>query len=35
MYEAIVIGPRCAGGATAMLLARRGHRALLLERGGT
>jgi len=33
MYDAIVIGARCAGAATAMLLARLGHRVLLLERG--
>lgn len=33
MYDAIVIGGRCAGAVTAMLLARRGHRVLLLERG--
>ena len=33
MYDAIVIGARCAGAVTAMLLARHGHRVLLLERG--
>ena len=33
MYDAIVIGARCAGAVTAMLLARRGHKVLLLERG--
>ena len=32
-YDAIVIGARCAGAVTAMLLARRGHRVLLLDRG--
>ena len=32
-YDEIVIGGRCAGAVTAMLLARRGHRVLLLERG--
>jgi flavin-dependent dehydrogenase len=32
MYDAIVIGARCAGAATAMLLARRGYRVLLLDR---
>ena len=32
MYDAIVIGARCAGAATAMLLARNGHRVLLLDR---
>lgn len=33
MYDAIVIGGRCAGAVAAMLLARKGHRVLLLERG--
>ena len=33
MYDAIVIGARCAGAATAMLLARRGYRVLLVDRG--
>jgi len=33
MYDAIVIGARCAGAVTAMLLARDGHRVLLLDRG--
>jgi len=32
MYDAIVIGARCAGSPTAMLLARRGFRVLLLDR---
>jgi FAD binding domain len=32
IYDAIVIGARCAGAVTAMLLARRGYRVLLLER---
>jgi flavin-dependent dehydrogenase len=31
-YDAIVIGARCAGAPTAMLLARAGHRVLLLDR---
>jgi flavin-dependent dehydrogenase len=31
-YDAIVIGARCAGSPTAMLLARQGHRVLLLDR---
>jgi 2-polyprenyl-6-methoxyphenol hydroxylase-like FAD-dependent oxidoreductase len=31
-YDAIVIGARCAGSSTAMLLARRGHRVLLVDR---
>ncbi len=32
MYDAIVVGARCAGAATAMLLARRGLRVLLVDR---
>lgn len=32
MYDAIVIGARCAGAPTAMLLARQGHRVLLVDR---
>jgi flavin-dependent dehydrogenase len=32
MFDAIVVGARCAGSPTAMLLARRGHRVLLLDR---
>jgi flavin-dependent dehydrogenase len=32
MYDAIVIGARCAGASTAMLLARRGLRVLLIDR---
>ncbi len=31
-YDAIVIGARCAGSPTAMLLARRGHRVLVVDR---
>ena len=31
-FDAIVVGARCAGSPTAMLLARRGHRVLLLDR---
>jgi flavin-dependent dehydrogenase len=34
MYDAIVIGARCAGSPTAMLLARKGCRVLLLDRAG-
>jgi flavin-dependent dehydrogenase len=34
MYDAIVVGARCAGSPTAMLLARRGHRVLLVDRAG-
>jgi flavin-dependent dehydrogenase len=32
MYDAIVVGARCAGSPTAMLLARSGHRVLLLDK---
>lgn len=32
MYDVIVVGARCAGSATAMLLARRGYRVLLADR---
>lgn len=32
MYDAIVVGARCAGSPTAMLLAHRGYRVLLLDR---
>jgi flavin-dependent dehydrogenase len=32
VYDAIVIGARCAGSPTAMLLARAGHRVLLLDK---
>ena len=31
-YDAIVVGARCAGAPVAMLLARRGHRVLLVDR---
>ncbi|HXV94589.1 MAG TPA: FAD-dependent monooxygenase, partial [Pseudonocardia sp.] len=31
-YDAIVVGARCAGAATAMLLARQGLHTLLLDR---
>src|SRR5215211_876593 len=34
MYDAIVVGARCAGSPTAMLLARKGYRVLLLDRAG-
>ena len=33
-YDVIVVGARVAGASTAMLLARRGHRVLLLDRAG-
>ncbi|MEV5574318.1 NAD(P)/FAD-dependent oxidoreductase [Spirillospora sp. NPDC052269] len=32
MYDVIVVGARCAGAVTAMLLARAGHKVLLLDR---
>ncbi|HUF56482.1 MAG TPA: NAD(P)/FAD-dependent oxidoreductase [Thermohalobaculum sp.] len=32
-YDALVVGARCAGAATAMLLARRGLRVLAIDRG--
>ena len=32
MHDAIVVGARCAGSPTAMLLARAGRRVLLLDR---
>ena len=32
MYDAIIIGARCAGSPTAMLLARQGFRVLLVDR---
>lgn len=31
-YDAIIVGARCAGAPTAMLLARRGHRVLLVDK---
>lgn len=34
MYDVIVVGARCAGSPTAMLLARKGHRVLLVDRMG-
>jgi flavin-dependent dehydrogenase len=34
MYDAIVVGARVAGSPTAMLLARQGHRVLLVDRAG-
>ncbi|HET9382902.1 MAG TPA: NAD(P)/FAD-dependent oxidoreductase [Streptomyces sp.] len=33
MYDAIVVGARCAGASTALLLARSGHRVLLVDKG--
>ena len=32
MYDVIVVGARCAGASTALLLARKGHRVLLVDR---
>ncbi len=32
MHDVIVVGARCAGSPVAMLLARKGHRVLLLDR---
>lgn len=32
MYDVIVIGARCSGASTALLLARRGHRVLVVDR---
>ncbi|KPI01273.1 monooxygenase FAD-binding protein [Actinobacteria bacterium OV450] len=32
MYDVIVVGARCAGASTALLLARQGHKVLLIER---
>ena len=31
-YDAIIVGARCAGAPTAMLLARKGYRVLLVDR---
>src|SRR5688572_22627752 len=31
-YDAIVVGARCAGSPVAMLLARRGHKVLMVDR---
>ncbi|MEJ0018846.1 MAG: NAD(P)/FAD-dependent oxidoreductase [Acetobacteraceae bacterium] len=33
-YDAVIIGARCAGAATAMLMARAGMRVLAIDRGG-
>ena len=32
VYDAIVVGARCAGSPTAMLLARKGYRVLLVDK---
>lgn len=34
MYDAIVVGARCAGSPTEMLLARKGYRVLVLDKAG-
>jgi flavin-dependent dehydrogenase len=34
MYDAIIVGARCAGSPLAMLLARKGYRILLLDKAG-
>ena len=34
IYDAVVVGARAAGAATAMLLARYGHRVLMVDRAG-
>jgi flavin-dependent dehydrogenase len=31
-YDAIIVGARCAGSPTAMLLARKGYRVLVVDR---
>ncbi|MBI2734736.1 MAG: FAD-dependent monooxygenase, partial [Aquabacterium sp.] len=31
MYDVIVVGGRCAGAATALLLARHGHKVLIVD----
>lgn len=31
MYDAVIVGARCAGAATGMLLARQGHRVLMID----
>ena len=34
MYDAIIIGARCAGSPTAMLLAQKGYKVLLVDKTG-
>ena len=34
MFDAIVVGARCGGAPTAMLLARKGYKVLLVDRAG-
>jgi flavin-dependent dehydrogenase len=34
MYDAIIVGARCGGSATALLLARQGHSVLVVDRAG-
>lgn len=32
MYDVVVVGARCAGASIAMLLARQGHRILMIDK---
>ena len=34
MYDAIIVGARCAGSPVATLLARKGYRVLLVDKAG-
>lgn len=34
MYDAVIVGARCAGSPTAMLLARKGYKTLLVDKAG-
>src|ERR671937_1497714 len=34
-YDAIIVGARCAGSPTAMLLARKGHRVLVVDKSSS
>src|SRR3954453_14593544 len=34
IYDAIIVGARCAGSPTAMLLARKGYKVLMVDRAG-
>ena len=34
MFDALVVGARCGGAPTAMLLARKGYKVLLVDRAG-
>ena len=33
-YDAIIVGARCAGSPTAMLLARKGYKVLMVDKAG-